>query len=224
MSTLLRTVSQPPGIKDLASPLGHMGIILREKGEFEKARELHFQSLKIKQNYYGEQHLETSATLNNIALVYKDKQDYQRALQYHKESLRIKHKILQVEDHLDIANSLNNLGFVYRQSNQLDRAFEYCQKSLRIQQKLLPPEHSAIAMSYHTPQIRNKTFAFNNHPEVARNLFSMGFTYESLAEFSVVLEYFQKALDMNQKFLPVDHPDMTKLNDAIARVQQEINN
>jgi signal transduction histidine kinase len=111
--------------KGEANALNRMGLTLREKGDFPKALELQFKSLKIsKDNNY----LLGIANANRRAgLVYQDLGDYSKSLKYGFEAL--KYDIL-AKNNRGIALQYMNLGISYGQLNMFDSATFFLNKAL----------------------------------------------------------------------------------------------
>ncbi|XP_053396232.1 uncharacterized protein LOC128556167 [Mercenaria mercenaria] len=72
--------------------LSSMGASLTFLGEFEKAGKYHFQSLKWRRKFQGENHPGVGACYNNIGEMYDLKGDSKEALEYYRKGLEIKMK------------------------------------------------------------------------------------------------------------------------------------
>ena len=66
----------------IAQGLNNIAIILKSKGEIEKALEYYQESLKIKKSSLEENSPSIASTLNNIASLYQQKKQYEEALVY----------------------------------------------------------------------------------------------------------------------------------------------
>jgi len=66
----------------IAQGLNNIAIILKSKGELEKALEYYQESLKIKKSSLEENSPSIASTLNNIASLYQEKELYEDALVY----------------------------------------------------------------------------------------------------------------------------------------------
>jgi len=210
---------------------------------FDKALELYYKTLDIREKILGIEHVHTAVTYNDIGYVYNSQGDYSKALEYHKKALTIREKVFGNE-HPDVAQSYNNIGFVYYSQGNYSKALEYFQKALKIDEKVLGNEHPNVAIRYNNIgvvyysqgnyskaleyyqkalKIDEKAFG-NEHPNVAIRYDNIGYVYSSQGDYSKALEYLHKALKIRKKVLGDNHPDIIDTYNAIEKITRQTDN
>ena len=53
--------------------------VLRQMGDYDQAKALYERALAVKQNHYGQDHVQVAITLGNLAGVLSDMGDYEQA-------------------------------------------------------------------------------------------------------------------------------------------------
>ncbi len=147
-----------------------------------KSLEYYKKSLRIKEKFLGETHVNTAPDYNNIGRLYKSIEKYSEALEYYKKSLEIRKKVLGKE-HKFTAINYYNIGLVYDFMGDYPKALNYYKKALVIRKKALGEEHIDTARSYG----------------------SMGGIYKFIGNYKKALEYYNKALSINEKILGKEH-------------------
>ena len=112
----------------MASPLGNIGNIHFNKGEYDIALEYYDRSLKIEEEIgemYG-----MGRTLHNIGFVHNYKGEYNTALEYYERSLKIEEEL---GDKAGMGLTLGNIGIVHYNRGEYSSAAEHLEKSLAIQ-------------------------------------------------------------------------------------------
>jgi tetratricopeptide (TPR) repeat protein len=158
----------PPGLESSVAHL--LGMVYKDKGEWERAIEYYERSLAIKEKV-GDEHGMAPA-LNNLGSVYKAKGEWERAIEYFERSLAIWEK---VGDEHGMASTLNNLGSVYQDKGEWERAIEYYERSLAICEKV-GDEHGMAT-------------TFNN----------LGSVYKAKGEWDRAIEYYERSLVIRRK-------------------------
>jgi len=163
-----------------------MGIIYKNKGEYDKALEHLDKAYEIYKIIYRENHIAIAWYYNNRGIVYDLKGEYKKALKDKKKSLEIKKEIYKGE-HPDIALTLQNIGVTYDRLNQHEAAIKCYEYSLNIQKRIYG----------------------KNHPAVADSLNNIGVTLRELGKYEEALEYSDKSLDMIKNIYGgKDHPNI----------------
>jgi len=101
------------------------------QGQYAKALEYHFKSLKLKQAVLGEEHADTATSYSNIGRVYEAQGQHATALEYHLKDLDITLAVLG-EENIDTAASYSNIGRAYEAQGLYSKALEYHLKDLDI--------------------------------------------------------------------------------------------
>jgi tetratricopeptide (TPR) repeat protein len=108
----------------MASLLGHIGDLYRDRGDVETALEHHKHALAIQHKVLGEEHPETTYSLRSIAADFEYSGDNEKALEIHKKILAIHRKAFG-EDNLRVATTLDNIGVFYFNAGDFEHAIDY---------------------------------------------------------------------------------------------------
>jgi len=111
----------------LASSLGNIGSILRDRGETDKALERYAEAVEVarKINYK----LGVAIELGNIGSLYRVKGETDRALKSHESALALAHEIGY---RLGVATELGNIGLILASKRMYERAVPYLAESLMV--------------------------------------------------------------------------------------------
>jgi tetratricopeptide (TPR) repeat protein len=113
-------------------------------GPLDEVEQLHRQALAIRRKALGNEHLETTESLNSLALVLRRQGKLEEAETLHREALSARKKIL-AGDSLPIARSLHNLAVVLRDRGKLPEARQKFLETLALRRKLLGTAHADVA-------------------------------------------------------------------------------
>eukprot|EP00045_Choanoeca_perplexa_P016659 m.227354 g.227354 ORF g.227354 m.227354 type:complete len:1018 (+) comp17322_c0_seq7:36-3089(+) len=169
--------------KPEATLLGWIANTYSALGQYDKALEYHFQSLKLFQALSEEESTLTATSYSNIGSIYQTKGQYAQSLEYHLKALQV-HEQLLGSDNVTTATSYNNIAEVYRILGQSAKALEYQLKCLEVYQAVLGEKHESTATAY------------NN----------VGMLYEAQGQYDEALDYHLKSLAIKQAILGDDHP------------------
>jgi len=115
----------------VATSYNNLGMVYQEKGDLDKAIELHSKALEIWRGLFGEKHPDAATSYNNLGMVYQAKADFDKAIELYTKALGIV-KTLFGENHPHVARSCNNLGGAYLEKGDLARAIDFHTKTLEI--------------------------------------------------------------------------------------------
>jgi len=149
---------------------GNLGIVYRQKGEWDKAIEL-YQSALITLERLGDAH-GMAQTLNNLGLAYFQKGEWNKALEYYQESLAAKERL---GDAFGMAQTFNNLGLVYANKGEWDKAIEFYQNALQTMERLDDAQGMAQALN------------------------NLGMVYGDKGEWDKAIEYYQQSLAAKER-------------------------
>ncbi|MFT4938185.1 MAG: diguanylate cyclase (GGDEF)-like protein [Paraglaciecola sp.] len=110
-------VDRNGGDEDRGDIYNLLGVIAWHQGDFSKAIDSFFTSLKFRNKVGDKENI--AASLNNIGAAYQEIYEFENALVYHNKSLEIKRTINHT---LGIATSLANIAVVYFELNDLEGA------------------------------------------------------------------------------------------------------
>jgi tetratricopeptide (TPR) repeat protein len=169
-----------------------LGLLYRDKGEWERAIEYYERSLAIKEKVGDEHGMAT--TFNNLGEVYRVKGEWDRAIEYYEKDLAICKK---VGDEHGMATTFNNLGSVYQDRGEWEQAIECYERSLAICEKV-GNEHG-MALSY------------NN----------IAMLYRDQGRLQEAIPLFGKSLEILERIGDRPHADTVRKNLEIAKQELE---
>jgi tetratricopeptide (TPR) repeat protein len=184
----------------LADVLNGLGLTLMEKERYLEARNLHEQSLAIRTELFGDEHLDVSDSLNNIALLDIRGGNYPEAEDLLERSLDIRRKVLS-EQHPRIATSLNNLAYCNHKQERREVAAKLYTEALSLYKDLHENEHRDTA----------KVIA-----NLAQLLLEQG-------KYSNAEPLFLEALRIQEVILGETHTDIFILLSNIAGLYEDLN-
>ena len=116
------------GIKRLeASSYSIIGVIHKNRGEFEKALEFQLKALPIAQSLGNKKLL--ASTLNDLGIIYKTLKQFHTAIEHYEKALKIIEELGYVYPSIMI---INNIGTIYVEIDEEDKALEYYEKALEL--------------------------------------------------------------------------------------------
>ncbi|MBI2967257.1 MAG: tetratricopeptide repeat protein [Bacteroidetes bacterium] len=129
-ATLSMEVAQKTGFKNyIATSYLRIGVLLHNKGEFNKALSYHRKAALLYKDYWPLPGFANS--IHNIGLVYDYMGNYNQAIRFYLLALKLK-EASDHHDKNDLALTMNNLGLVFFYVNSFDKALEYHNKTLQI--------------------------------------------------------------------------------------------
>ena len=197
------------------------------QGQYDAAKPLFEEALRIREKALGPDHRDVATSLNNLAALYEAKGDYARAEPLYLRALRIQEKALG-PDHRDVAQRLNNLAVLYRVKGDYARAEPLLVRALRIREKALGPDHPDVAQSlnnlavlYNTkgdyartePLLERALRIYEkalgpDHRDVANSLNNLAFLYQDKGDYARAEPLYMRALRILEKALGPDHPSV----------------
>ncbi|OFX61465.1 MAG: hypothetical protein A2046_00095 [Bacteroidetes bacterium GWA2_30_7] len=172
----LQTSNLKPSFLSLqATTLRYIGIVLTNKGDYDKALEYDNKSLKLVL-YYSNGSKENKKTIatsyNNIGAIHMYKGDYDKALEFYFNCLKIQEEI---SDKNGMSGTLNNIGLIYGNKNAYNKALEFYFKSLKIREELR--DKPGLADSYH----------------------NIGLIHVNKVDYDTALEFYFKSLKLKEE-------------------------
>ncbi|MCX7926975.1 MAG: tetratricopeptide repeat protein, partial [Candidatus Omnitrophica bacterium] len=153
-----------------ATIMGNMGSVYHAQGDYPRALEYYFKSLRINEkvgNKQGE-----AVNLSNIGLVYSNLSEYSLALKYYLQSLRLNEELGNKKNQ---AANLVNIGIVYHDQGDYTRGLEYYFRALKLNEEI------------------------GNKQGQANNLGNIGIIYSDKKDYARALKYYFKALEISEE-------------------------
>ena len=172
----------------------NIGELLRKQGEYDQALVYLEKARKINENIFGLEHPNTAINYNNIGWVYLGKSEYNTALEYLNTALAV-FEIKLKKNHPSIARVYYNIGLVYDEVGDDDLALEYYDKALK---------------------------AYGAHPNASRVYCDIGLVYGRKGDFEKALRYHLMALEISEKSLGKNNPDIAAIYYSIGVLYKKI--
>ncbi len=180
--------SYGPDHLEVARDISNLGVILQAQGDLAGARAAFERALATGERLYGPDHPDIAKYSSNLGDVLKDLGDLTGAREAFERALVIEERAYG-PDHPEVAKYVNNLGRVLQDLGDLARARAAFERALVIDEQVHGPNHLAVAAD-------------------ANNL---GFVLQDLGDLVWARAAYERALDIRRKFLPVDHPDIVRV-------------
>ncbi len=170
--------------KSLSHDFSNIGTIYQRQGNYPKALEYYFKSLKIKEGIGDKSGI--AITLSKIGIVYSKQGDYPKTLEYYFKSLKINEEF---GNKRGIAANLGNIGVVYRRQGEYLKALEYYLKALKMNEEM--GNKSFIAVN-----LGNIGSVYQDQGDSA---YVAGDTAASADRYYKALEYYFKTLKISEE-------------------------
>lgn len=220
MEQLLLSAENQEENASIATWLNNIGLIYKNKGEFDEALIYYQKSLKIRCRILNinesQGNADIAQSLNNIGVVYYNKGEFDQALVYYQKALKIICRIFDIDEseieikgNASIAQSLNNIGSVYYYKEHYDEALAYYYKSFKIRCRVFDIDETKVEIE--------------GNAAIATSLNNIGNVYDAKGEFDKVLMYYHKALKIRCRVFGVDESELeTQGNVDIAQLLNNI--
>jgi tetratricopeptide (TPR) repeat protein len=163
--------------------LNQIGLYLRARGEYGKARETFERSLSIGEKVFGSDHPRMANSMNNLGAVLRVLGEFSKAKAVYESALRIAEKNLG-PNHPTVGTFVNNLGIVLKELGDLSGAKAALERALEIDQKALGVDH----------------------PDVATDINNLGAVLQDMGDFAAAKAAYEDALKIVEAALGPDHP------------------
>lgn len=132
----------------IASNLNHMSSLYQNMGDYESALPYALESYEQRKLIFGEDHINTVASIANTARTYGNLERYPEAAEYYEKAVSILSS-LYGEDNYNLSGLTQSLGNIYLKMGDTEKALENMRFSLMVGQKNLPEGDRRLAYSYH---------------------------------------------------------------------------
>ncbi|NUM34496.1 MAG: CHAT domain-containing protein [Candidatus Brocadiae bacterium] len=214
---------------DVANSLDHLAGSWGSKGNYEECEILLRRALEIREKHLGKDHIDVATSLDHLSALLGAKGDRIAAETLCRKSLEIREKHLG-KDHIDVATSLDHLAYLLEAKGDHIAAEVFCRKARKIWQKngsnldiaknlyilgslVLRKKDALGAEIYFNKALdllensSEKKQLRENQLLIADIFLRLGSIKFSYGENSY--DYlFNRALEIKQKILPKDHPDI----------------
>ena len=211
----------------IAWVLARLGNVYEKQGNYEQAKNLFEQSLRIYREHFGDNHVDVPYILTYLGGVYRSLGDYAKATELLEQSLAIYQKHFP-DHHAGRARIFVYLGSIYRKQGDYEKSKHFLEKSLAIYQKHFPENHAdatwastSLASTYRNLGEYEKARALfektltsykehfsDNHIRIATTSGYLGLTYNSLGNYEAAKKFLEKSLNIYQTNYPNNHLDV----------------
>lgn len=210
-----------------------------EKGEYNEARKLGEDALRITEAFNSPDHVDVAFSMNNLAGVYKALALYRRSETLYRTTIQI-YVNHYGAGHVEVAAAMNNLAVLYLKLGRLSRAQALFLRSSAIIGKKLSPKDpvysrslSNVAELYRAKgeldraeSLQKRAVAIRSkylgpHNDTASSMQSLGLTYSDKNDLEKARQWQQRALDMRKKVLPAGHADLGSSYHYLAKLERE---
>lgn len=213
-----------------------LALALRNKPDLARAESTARKALALAESSLGSGTLETAEALHTLALVLQGTDRPAEAEPLYQRAIAIRMKALGA-DHKNVAETVNNLAFVYLDQKKMAEAEKLFAKSLAIARKLGDEPYTAFILnnlaSAHMDmnrtddaerELREALTLYERQPgavdpDIANVCFNLGDILRKRGDIRGAMDLQQKALDVAQKRLGPDHPQVAKALHNIAVIE-----
>ncbi len=200
-----------------AKLLNNIGVIYAKEGDYLKALDYYKHSLKIKKQYFGNQHRSIGTNLRNIGIIYSRIGEYNRGMEYYHLALK-NWKDYYGDSHPKIGELYQDISVVQMYLGDYQSALGYQTEAMNILSAKLDESHPLIAlgdsnlsMLYMGMEMYNEAEVHNlasiqkqierfgeKHHDLAINYSNLGTIYAEKKKYKLALEYLNKAIALRK--------------------------
>lgn len=178
-----------------------IGEIYRRLGQYDRSERLLRQSLLIRQDLYGNHHIETVSSIDKLGLLLINKGEFNVADSLLTEALRIR------ENHIEpnpagLTATLSNLAFVTRRKGEHEEAEQLYRRSLELR----------------------RTHLGENHPLTIENMNSLGVILHNTGKYRETEALYRELLQRRQQLLSPIHPDVAISQNSLGALMMNLGN
>ena len=167
--------------------LNNLGIIFKELGQIQKAKNCYERAIRINPNY--------ADALNNLGIIFKELGQIEKAKNCYEKAIRI---------NPNYANALNNLGVVFGKLRDNQKAKDCYEKAIKINPNYADA-HNNLGILFKELKNYQKAKdcsekAIEINPNDARAYNSLGLIYETLGKYRKAKDCFEKAIKINPNY------------------------
>jgi serine/threonine protein kinase/Flp pilus assembly protein TadD len=225
-----------------ASLMETIGRVYLSLGLTSEAQPLIEQSLQIRRELFGNEHLSIASSLTWLAAAHRSKGEWGRAQKTAEDALSI-YRRLSGEGSLDVALGLRNLGMVHYDRSELDLAEQLLRESLNIYVDRLGNDNKELTtvldmlgrvaqargnfaeaeqLLTRALQIERKASG-DDHPLAIERLHNLATVFWSKGDLDTAERQFREAIALYERVLGTDHSDTADAISNLASVLQRKN-
>ncbi|MEO1298251.1 MAG: tetratricopeptide repeat protein [Cyanobacteria bacterium J06636_16] len=224
---------------EAARLLNQAGHYLIWCGRYAEAEPLVLAAVAMRQQMWGDAHLEVATSLYNLGAIYRAQGRFEAAATQYNAALKIRQTLLE-GDHADIATSLNNLAVLHQYQGRFTEAESLQQAAIAMRTRLFGDDHLDLASSLsnlgllYLEQQRSEDAEplflrvydiyqrqlGDAHPYIATTLNNLALVYQAQQQFEAAEDSFQTALALYLDRFGEAHPVVATILNNIARLHK----
>ncbi len=185
--------------RQYAHSVSGLAAIYHQQGEYKLAEPLHKESLKIRQNVFGEKHPAVALSLNNLGAVYRKQRRYKEAEDFFNQAINM-YKETGGVNRPDAAMSIGNLADIYTSQGNYEKAEPLFKQVLEIRKEILGLRQPATVNSFN----------------------SLGIFYLRQKRYKEAEPFIRQALEISEVIFGHDHPDTKGIKGNYEITQKHI--
>jgi tetratricopeptide (TPR) repeat protein len=217
--------------------LERLGFYYYQRGCYIEANIYLTQALRLQEQHYPDNPLDTAQTLNSLGLLSQRQGRYQDAKVLHQRALELRES---VSDDAQIAESLHNLAVLYEHEGHYQDAKQYYLRAHALNERVLGPDDpdtgrtlNNLALIYYLQGYYLKAEATYqrvltiyerslppDHPDLAYPLNGLGTLAEKRGNDTQAAELYQRALAIREQALGKEHSETVRSINRLARIHE----
>ncbi|MCS6903871.1 MAG: CHAT domain-containing tetratricopeptide repeat protein [Bacteroidia bacterium] len=218
----------------------NLGLAYHILGNYEKAVEMHTNSLKILAANGKEKQLNAAKSYNNLAIALQAQGKYSQALEMYLKALEIRLALLG-NKHAQVGAIYHNLGLVYQLMGQYSKALEMYKQAIDIQITNYGTEHPEVAKMYNNmgalyfeekkyaqaQEVYQKALSIylskgKDKVSIAKSYHNLGMVYKKQKQYEKAQEMYWQAIDIQRKELGENSADLVKSYTSLALLYEDL--
>ncbi|MDC0271000.1 tetratricopeptide repeat protein, partial [Akkermansiaceae bacterium] len=215
-----------PDHPDTLKSVYSLGVLFRDKGDYEGAEKLYRRALGAQEKELGPDHPDTLGSVNSLGILLKNKGDYEGAEKLYRRALEGRERVLG-PDHPETLKSVNNLGNLLSDKGDSEGAEKLYRRALEGYEKQLGPDHPSTLMSVNNLGIllsdkgdsegaeklyRRALEGYEkqlgpDHPYMLSSVYRLGLLLNKKGDLGGAEELFRRVLQGEEKALGPEHSD-----------------
>ena len=173
-----------PDHPDTLTSVNNLGILLKDKGDYEGAEKLYRRALEGREKQLGPDHPSTLTSVSNLGSLLWVMGDNEGAEKLHRRALEGNERVLG-PDHSNTLKSVNSLGILLSDKGDYEGAEKLFRRTLEGKEKALGPDH----------------------PETLKSVNNLGFLLKNKGDYEGAEKLYRRALEGRERVLGPDHPN-----------------
>ncbi len=206
-------------------------------GQYDAAESQLHKVVALKEQVYGDRHLEVAESLNRLAALLSAKADYAQAESLYRRALTIRRDLLG-DEHPNLTKTLNELATLFHRQGDREAAEPVVEEALRIYRRMLDEQHAlldvdlsglaahlcmqkkyddALALYRDTLRMRRQLLG-NEHPLVSEDLTHLASLLHGLGHYKEAESRYQEALVLQRGLYGEKHVGIANTLAGLAYV------